>query len=881
MSGLNNGSRGLFSGVSGLAIAVAGAGLSNKWAGLAGGASAEAVDRDPIEFEVVGTTMPTQAGLIVGNGRVARIRFKGMATGLTLDANDVSLTVQYPTFSSGVAGTGTKTVTGRAALRRPLPTTWANGQTVVLLQRCTSLAKISGSTRIYQCANAGGTTATGSNPTHTSGSVTGADGIEWLYIGSIGDANQLPYVQPIQVTAGSDVDVYLALSDAIYDSDTVTSVTIASGAYGASNASQSAILTVGNSSTLAYEKPDPVSLTLPWNITGNSLDCRLFAFHPSFANGRTLDSVIYKVVDSTGAVVLTGSPVTTMVRSTALTGVRKVPEFYQSLDISSLPDGALYGLAFEAYPRIGDNAYKSLTDGFGSATPSINMAPTANVSKVTPFRKDAAGTFGRIFAYADSVAGNDGTGVASATAATAAASPFATISAAASAIQTLSNSSLSRNNMANHVIRLVGPSGGAQRTFVGFHGTTNTMSSRAKGDVWLTIERDPATSASAADVAITVAATAALKTGATRTKYVGITVTGTSSAASLDNQVAATVGEFTYETWFDGCDLTGVSTSTQRPITRMGLIWITNSALTNVGTSFGNDNTRSALKVLGGSTVVGNLVTSSSTSNCEVGFCNALGNSWSGGAVPAAPIMTWWAEGTGTTQTNLDRAVLVSCSWLSCFRTVKWPRVGQVLTSGFTYAQNLTEVLNTSLVKGGEHSADGNVTPVGHGWYYFNSTPGEGTNLLYNENGTTFAEKYGSAGFNANEDWNIKADWYDSSPETASGNRVGNLLYRYRVDYEGNVLFAATDGVPAPDNLSGEAFEASLSLGTVGSPLVRGWTDDRSATGTVTGGGNYRPTSLSALYAKVGSTRQAFPEDMDGNTRVANGNGAAGALEAA
>jgi len=833
-----------------------------------------AVNGDPIEVELVGASLPASAGNTVGNGWVARVRFKGMATGQALVGSNLTLTGTRPIFVNGVASSTSMTWTGTAALRQPLPQVWANGQSVSALDRRTSLAKVSSRTRIYECT-VGGITATGSNPTHLSGSATGADLVTWLYIGAVTD-NVIPYRQSVETAVSSDVDTYFVLDKAAYASDTLTGCTIQSGAYGSSNASRAGVVSFTNSSTITYEKPDVVMNTMPWQIWGTTIDARLTAFHPSFANRRTLDCVIWKVVDSTGAVVLTSSVLTSMVESAFLTGGKPVAEFYQALDISGLSDD-LYGLAFEAYPNIGDNAYKSLTDGFGSATPSSAMAPTANISKVVPFRKDAAGTFGRIYAYVDSVSPS-GSPVASATAATAAADPYGTISAATAAIQVLSNSSLSRNNIGNHIVRLVGSSGGAQRTFVGFHGSSNTMSSRAKGDVWLTIERDPATTTTAADVAITVAASTALKTGAARVKWSGVTMTGTSAAATLDNQVTGSLGEFAYETWFDNCPIAGASTSILKPMTRMGLMWITNSALTHVGTSFGNDNTRSALKLLGGCTVLGNLVSPFATSNCSVSFCNALGNAWTGGAVPQDLTMTWWAEGTGSVQTNLDRSMMMFNSWMTCQRTVKWPTAGQVFTSGATHVQNLIEVYNATSVKGGEYSADGNTTAIGHFWSYFNSVPGEGFNMLYNDDDTTFALKIGCQGYNVADDRNSKADFYDTSPETASSLRVGVMRYRYCVDFEGNAVFAVTDVTPSQKNLAGEIFETTSSIGLA---LVRGWTDDKSASGSGLGGGDYRPTTLSAAYAKVAAVRQAFPIDLDGNARAVTDLGAAGALEAA
>ncbi len=57
------------------------------------------------------------------------------------------------------------------------PTTWAAGQAIVYGNRRTNAASVS-----YRCSNVGGTTTAGNEPVHTSGTVTGGDGIAWTWI---------------------------------------------------------------------------------------------------------------------------------------------------------------------------------------------------------------------------------------------------------------------------------------------------------------------------------------------------------------------------------------------------------------------------------------------------------------------------------------------------------------------------------------------------------------------------------------------------------------------------------------------------------------------------------------------------------------------------
>lgn len=822
---------------------------------------------DPLSLTVLDTTT---VNTIDGNGWAGEIVFKGMAASQLLDGTKVVLTVQGFGFdATGAATTPSRTVTGTAHLRKPLPQTYAVGLNLTVGDRVVSKAKVSGSTRIYQVTAGTATTVDVTGPVNTS-STSVIDTLTYQYVGSVTDNSAVvndntrtyPYTQFATAVSGSDAKAYVVFDQYIYTGETITAATIYAGAYGgSSNASLTGILSLANSSTRALPKPFCAWTVMPWQIvSGTTLHVEATASTTSGQQGRMLACMKFRVYTSGGVDTGLTTTVTTMTASTTLTSGRSVPVFRAEIDISSLADG-LYNVRLEAYPFFGAS-WKSATDGFGVASPTITDVMTINTQKAIPFRKDAAGTFGRIYAYMDP-AGNDGTGVASATAGTAAAAPFATAIAAMSAIQTLSNSSLSRNNCGNHEIRLKA----GTYTTASFGGST--LPARAMGDVWVTMTRDPATS-SAADVILQSSATSVNRQCAKRMKFSEITLTVVATNAVIDNIAAASLGNFAAEVWFDKCVFPDASNN--KPFTRVGLVWLTNCTLTKYGT-VANENARQGIALLGGCTLVG--PGGGSVSN--IAALHYLGNNWSAGAVPYQMIPAFWAEGTGI-QTNADVTLFMANSFPSCRGAVRLPNVQ--MTRGFAVVQNLLELYTSSgaSVKGGEYAADGVNIACSEIHYIFNTVAGDGYNIAYNDGVSAVTDHPAKTAielFNFSADRNSKGSWYDGSQ--ANGARISNIATRYKVGARGNVVygFGSFDNVPSPKNLAGEVKESrAVMSGAIG------FTADRSLSGSpTTGAGDYRPTTTSSARAIVGATEQFLPFDLNGTTRKTDGTGAAGALE--
>jgi hypothetical protein len=837
-----------------------------------------AVNNDPIYAEVLDTTpivTAPETNLINPGGKTLMVTFKGQGLTDTATPSKVSLVVRSPGYdASGNATTIDRTLVGVGHLRKPLPPTYANGQTKVVGSRC--IRKVTNS-QIYTCTQQGpGVTANA--PVHTSGTVVGADGYGWLYIGKITDnsAQVLTYMPKIALDDGSgNAKVPFTLSEPIYQGDTIISITITAGAYGSSNVSRSGILTWDNHSNLAYPPVFVAPLYHPWSIEGATLHNELVAHHEYAQNGRPVAAVRFIVRNPAGAVAITGGWITDLSLSTLTASTNKVQCFAENMDISGQSDAGFYAREFEVYPWLGNNPYKSHDDGLGPAAGSLAVSSkmVANVSRCVPFRKDAANAYGRAYAYVDPSVTDDTTGQASTNPATAAAAPFKTVSGAIKStsgrgIQSYSNTTFSRNNVGNHEVRL--KAGDYTDTWGGDLTSTVTVT-----DVLFRIVIDPA--ASPGTVNIKDSATAANKKGPIRTWYEGLLFTGTATQPAIDNQVSGSaIGEFSSEQVFKSCTFAG--NTTQRGAARMGLTWLYDCTITGGLASWFGDN-RSALKLDLGSTWDG---------QCQSTAINAFGHKMLNGAFSAAHFAKWWAEGTGTVQTDLKLGMWGFYSHPKC-RAISGqnPKYANgasgtnrqhfaVGVVQFMWEVEVYDVGGLGSSKGGETSADSVTEPMPYLLATDVTIAGEGLNIGYCENGLTFYEKNWRLKRAALMDLNSKGELYEGGAEVADEHRVGNLLSRFGCGSTDNAIFAPTDSAASPKNLSGEAFPPSWLVGGAsgtGGALDPLWTLDRSWTsaGAKTGDGDYRATSASPHRGMITAAKQAWKYDLGGALRKTDG----------
>lgn len=202
----------------------------------------------------------------------------------------------------------------------------------------------------------------------------------------------------------SDTAITVALDDYVYATDTIAGVT--------------------NNSTVSSPKPVAAWVMPDRQMVGNSLHWELIAFHRDARNNRQVACVIVTATDGTNTVTQT---VASTAVSTLCNDACPVEVFKGDIDITSLNTG-LVTLNAKVYPWIGNSA--SVLD---SSTNS-----TAREFSPRYFLKNVSRLATPPLAYVDGTSGSDTTGTWSTTAATASASPFATVGGALAKIATQS-----------------------------------------------------------------------------------------------------------------------------------------------------------------------------------------------------------------------------------------------------------------------------------------------------------------------------------------------------------------------------------------------------------------------------------------------------------
>lgn len=825
------------------------------------------VTGDPIGLTILNasavSTTPTNN--IDGNGYIAAVTFKGMATGLSLTPSKISVTFADAGFdATGAATTTSRTATGVAAMRMPVPAQWVTGTPgIVIGARCVN--RQGSTTRIYRAASNGTTGPT--PPTHTSGTVSDGS-VDWTYLSDCEAATTNTATQPIEAVSGSDAVIYVVLDKRIPSTATGLSVNIQSGAYGSSNASHPANCPITNNSTFAGFKPVVSWVTPPWQLvrSGGSIKAEVAVAHPLGRSSRMAAAVKFTVYDNSNNATSVTETVTAMTQSTILTTTYGNPtavfaaEFTQAeLAAGSLADG-MYSIRAEVFPFVGPK-WDSDVDGFGSSSSwSISTVMRGNTAARIPFELDSDNSIPIYYACVDGVGAAPAVSTVEATAKT---TPYATIVAAANALQAATGTTL-----AHQIIDILG---GVSVT--GFAATMDSGASKTYGTGWLTIRKYPGDVGVATINADTV--TSANRICGRRTKFSDVEIVTAGTAAVIQNAEPATTGAVTHELWLDNCRITG--TGTQQPITSMGWMMITNSSLDRTVNMIGN--TRSSWHFLGGSTMTANNV----SGQAICGAVHALGNKFQAAATLVDPTSRYWTENSQA----VAQTFYGFNTWYNCQANVVWrvrcagssdggtTAATLPITSAGAWVSNLIEADQVA-TKGGEISADTTETALPMLYNLYNTSAGDGQNVAYNEINSTQYKKNVVSVFNLFPDRNIKRDTWDDSTGATQPARTGSYPNAFGVDWLCNVVPVATSATPSASNLVGEYFEARSHITTGG---TMGFTNDQSKAGGGAGNGDYRPTSTSVARDRIGATEQMLPIDLNGTTRRTDATGAVGAFE--
>ncbi|MDO9640855.1 MAG: hypothetical protein Q7J44_20175 [Pseudotabrizicola sp.] len=228
---------------------------------------------------------------------------------------------------------------------------------------------------------------------------------------------RLPFPDQASLTAGGAV-----LSDYVYAGDMIAGVT--------------------NASERPY--PAPIAHWLRPDreiIADSTYTARLVVAHAHARNGRPVAAVKFIITDGATTVEQTVSVLTPITYSAS--GFT-VPHFAAGLDLSGFANGATLTVDAVIYPWVGA-AFTISTDA--DAYPSPNLTTLRALCNRT-------GAFGTAYAYVDA-AGAGATPTVSTNPATAAANPYATLDAAATALRAFNNANFGRNFTDGGVIRLL------------------------------------------------------------------------------------------------------------------------------------------------------------------------------------------------------------------------------------------------------------------------------------------------------------------------------------------------------------------------------------------------------------------------------------------
>lgn len=637
-----------------------------------------------------------------------------------------------------------------------------------------------------------------------------------------------------ETVSGSDIIIKVVLNDFIYAGETVSNVAVSAGFRtddGGGNSSTAINEDVINNSSVAYHLPVAMWINhdLDW-VKASTYNVQMAVAHKDFRNSLPVRAVKFIATDAhSNTTSVTSS---TMTKKDFLATGLSAPVFSCDLDFSGLTAGDMVTIDAIIYPWIGDAFQVSVS---GDIYPSPNLT----VLKVL---NDRTGTYGTAYAYVNGVGG--GTPTVSADAEIASANPYATIQAAAAAIQTYNNTTFTRNTASGGIIRLT----------PGVY-TIASFSSVQVSDIPLLIESSDVANKSSTifqDYG-TAHATNCLPD---RIKFRNITLRKNSSSyiffdmAATKNGVHRLIvdscifdanGKAAYIGWFYG----------------IGIGWIINCTGPELGQSLASGVITKQILAIGSTCGVGPATYS------HIG-CRATGL-WRGGqdnaanVVPNGSFMGWGllnASGATDIPVNVGREIL--------------PRgfavVGSILESRLSGQKCMTL------------SADSATLPAQNVLDISNTGVGHRVNLGYQDIGTAYVYKDLISSLSVHWQINCKTDTYI----TASGARTGNWSVRYRVGSKNRVSLTGCNDLASngPGLGTASVYAKGDAVGSIGAPINPHFIDDASFTGSGSGFGDYTPAETTEL-PRVPAEETAYPYDLLGRPVPTDGTALVGAVQRA
>lgn len=604
---------------------------------------------------------------------------------------------------------------------------------------------------------------------------------------------------------GSLTTDQVVINDYLYSTDTISGVT--------------------NNSTETSPKPIANWVTLDRTVVGDTLTAEVVCFHRNARTAEQVPCVEFRVSDGTTTL---NQVVSESVVSGRTNDRNSVIVYRCSIDVSSLINPATLTLNAKVYPWIGES---------GSVLDSADQSARREFSPRT-FRRDTTLAASPVYVYV-STTGDDVNGVVSTTAATAKATPCATIGGAI-----------------NRLVAVNGSVDGCEiRMMSGTHALNSTgiSTTRAQSHSHLTITRDPDEILSAVTLQYGgVAFRPRLGSAGGWVTIRDITISRTSTTQP-QGETASNLEIRLQDLPFDNGSVNSALIGSAVDVLLLGL------SFTNLANSVLSPGTREIRLIRG--------CTGTSTSNVEgwlvIGNSMTLGSSLSYGSRTASQSIVAYNTFTATNASNGFMNVAAAAD-----------------VTGVAIVQNVVEYTSATSgpsIRVSADSATGNTSHVvlHHNTFagFFNNGRG---NLFYDDGATARTNKLMSCKGNIHVALNTKSDVF-----ATDGTRIGNWAYENGVGCEGEF----SQFIDADSGGIGSAFAqdyAGLRADIGTSATVRNdplFIDDKATSSGPTagsGGGNYRLATETPCTQMVNAILRF---DLDGNSRSSGVRSTAGAYQ--
>ena len=634
-----------------------------------------------------------------------------------------------------------------------------------------------------------------------------------------------------EITTSTSTSVTVTLSEYVYATDQVLTASAMAGffanngAEGSSATSTEQTISVQNNSTQLHPLPQATWLTPDLSkATSTSFAPKLAVMHRFGRNGQPVRAVEFIATDVQGTVV---RAIASTLSTEQYSASQNTANFFSApLNFGQLAAGDLVTIDAVIYPWVGES-FKISQNGAAYPSPNLTVIKVLN---------DRNNSYGTAYAYVNGTGSTVPT--VSTNPLTAAAAPYATIAAAASAIQSFNASNFGRTNVGGGIIRIA-----ASTTIVGL-GTDTMDTILTDGKIPLEIQGvDKNTSVYMnAATSINNDIPGLLKLSNLTFRKNGASITAFDGKNNINNVLVFEDVHFdannqaTFAGW----------------LIQFGRGYFINSSGSYLrqGDIF-SSNIQGTVLVLGSTfyaPTAYNVIASRGNQSLGSGGTRPLG-------VAKGSLFAW------------NFASVSSASSYTGFGGN-----GNLGPQGIAFVGNILEQYHPAPVQSNLHiSADGNVTPNVNMIDYANTVVGQRSNMFYQDAGTATVEKNGLTKHSVHWKRNTKSDVFKSN-----GNLVGNWAIRYGVGSGYSLVSTGESSgktTPSPSSWLGEI--AAVGEIFSGNP---DFMSDRSSEGTETGSGDYRPGNLSQIpFIPEGETY--FAKDLLGQTIPQDGTARAGAVQ--